>query len=178
MSILVTYHSRTGNTRKVAEAIHRALGGETVLLALDARADVERYDLIFIGFPIHESGPSPEAETFIRSLPKGKRIALFVTQAAPTDAPIASRQVDRCGQAAIDKELLGIYACRGELSEETARRMAASSNKMLRAFGSMRDQTLGHPDIAEIEGAVRFAWALASPKHCRLNTDASTPANV
>jgi hypothetical protein len=42
----------------------------------------------------------------------------------------------------------------------------------------MRDQTLGHPDIAEIEGAVRFAWALASQKHCRLNTDASTLADV
>jgi flavodoxin len=41
--VLVTYFSRTGNTQKIAEAIHGALDGEPDLLPMDKVKDLRAH---------------------------------------------------------------------------------------------------------------------------------------
>lgn len=50
--ILVTYFSLTGNTKKVAEAIYKALDGDKKIEPIDKIESLESYDLVFIGFPV------------------------------------------------------------------------------------------------------------------------------
>ncbi len=77
--ILVTYFSLTGNTKKVAEAIFEALEGEKYLKPIEEVKEVQAYDLIFIGFPVHSHSLPYKVEAFLRQLPEGKKIALFST---------------------------------------------------------------------------------------------------
>ena len=76
MKILIAFFTRTGNTRKVAEAIHAALPGETELAPLESVETLEGYDLVFIGFPVMQFGPPAVVRNFINVKAAGRKIAL------------------------------------------------------------------------------------------------------
>ena len=54
MKVLVTFHSKTGNTEKLAQAIHHAVANtaEKDLLPIADVAGAGHYDLVFVGFPV------------------------------------------------------------------------------------------------------------------------------
>ncbi len=56
MRVLVVYESLWGNTKKVAEAVARALGSTATVTLVDtdsAPDEVEGYDLVIVGGPTH-----------------------------------------------------------------------------------------------------------------------------
>ena len=61
---LIAYFSRTGNTKMVAEAIHRALGGNRKLAAIEDAGPLADYGLIFAGFPVQAHRVPLPAERF------------------------------------------------------------------------------------------------------------------
>jgi flavodoxin len=157
MNILVAYHSETGNTKKVAEAIYQSIPGPKEILAFDQIGEISQYDLIFAGFPIHEFGPSKKAAALFEKTIKSKKVALFITHAMLKEAPLSDVQINNCRNKIKENELLGIYSCRGALSEKVADNMLQSKDEKMRGFGKMRDQTIGHPDDHDIQCAVLFA---------------------
>lgn len=65
MRTLVTYVSRTGNTRKVAEAIRQDQGRPRTQGTRQVDSP-DGYDLTFVGFPIeHRFSPAEPAATFL-----------------------------------------------------------------------------------------------------------------
>jgi menaquinone-dependent protoporphyrinogen oxidase len=81
--VLVTYASRAGSTREVAEAIGKTLseGGLQVdVLSMDKVTDLSAYDSVVAGSAIRGSKWLPEAVEFIqrhRSALGGKKLAMF-----------------------------------------------------------------------------------------------------
>jgi menaquinone-dependent protoporphyrinogen oxidase len=81
--VLVTYASRAGSTKEVAEAIGKTLaeGGLQVdVLSMDKVTDLSAYDAVVAGSAIRGSKWLPEAVDFIqrhRSALAGKRLAMF-----------------------------------------------------------------------------------------------------
>ncbi len=70
MNVQVIYHSKSGNTKKVADAIAAEMG---VSAASYDRADIqEPVDLLFIGDGMYYGGISGEMKKFICSLDKNK----------------------------------------------------------------------------------------------------------
>ena len=51
---LILYYSESGNTKKLAEMIQAAVGGELAAIG-EAKPDLKAYDLIFIGTPNHSA---------------------------------------------------------------------------------------------------------------------------
>ena len=49
---LITYFTRTGNTKLVAEAIFEALPGDKTLQPMAEAGDIAPFQLIFAGFPV------------------------------------------------------------------------------------------------------------------------------
>lgn len=103
MNVAIPVHSRTGNTRSVAELLGKTLEsrGHAVRI-IDVRAvgpsgndDAEKpsdgvtalsgYDGIVFGSPVHAFSLAPDMEAFMKTLPplNGKTVACFVTQAFP-----------------------------------------------------------------------------------------------
>jgi flavodoxin len=163
MKILVTYYSETGNTKKVAEAIISAISSESYLMRVEEISSVENYDFIFLGFPVHQSGMPKVVKEFLKEM-KNKRIAFFITHAMPKDAPLFEKQMSNCKSALAENELIGIFSCKGELSEKTALQMAESENESIRNFGKMRINTLYHPNQEDLNNAKQFAKLLIDSK--------------
>jgi flavodoxin len=93
--ILVTYFSRTGNTKKIAEAIHDSIGQDAVILPLDKVEDMGPYGLVFIGFPVQSHSVPYKAEVFLKKVPAGKKIALFSTRPSSSERSPAGERY-RC----------------------------------------------------------------------------------
>ena len=56
MKVLVSYMSKTGNTKKVAEAIFEEISDEKEIIPIDEVDSIEGFDIAFLGFPIHQMG--------------------------------------------------------------------------------------------------------------------------
>ena len=114
MKVLVAYHSVSGSTRKVAEAIFKEIKAEKEMKELREVKDLKGYDLSFIGFPIHGYGPSNDAKTFLEKKVTGKDIALFITHSSPEDEPLVQNWLAACRIAASGANIveIGRASCR------------------------------------------------------------------
>ena len=157
MKVLVAYFSQTGQTKKVADAIYETITADEELLELDKVESLDGYDLSFIGFPIIAFGPAPQGKDFLQERAAGNKVALFVTHAAPQGEDGLSDWLDKCRDAAAGGDLLGLFDCRGELSEQIAEVLVKSDNPMMQEFGKRRPETVGYPDEECLEEARQFA---------------------
>jgi flavodoxin len=154
---LVTYFSQTGKTKQVAEAIFEVLPEDKEIKAFDELDGLDKYDLVFVGFPIIAFGPAPAGKDFLAGKAKGKQVALFITHAAPEDQEGVGEWLEKCRDAAADTQLIGLFDCMGELSEQIAEYLLKSDDPMMRSFGERRGETLGQPDAARLQKARDFA---------------------
>jgi len=81
MKTCVLYFSRTGNTKRLAEAIAELTKAPAFDIASSEPSLVENYDLIILGTPVEGSRPAKETSAFIERVPetKGKKAILFCT---------------------------------------------------------------------------------------------------
>ena len=163
MKCLITYYSRTGNTRKVAEAIREVIPSECPLINMEEMDRAEGYDLIFAGFSVMQFGPAKEATQFLSRLPAGQKLAIFVTHSMD---PVSSNPelnktleviLEKCRRTAGEASLIGFFHCRVELNKYAAEMLKGSGIPLLQQFATMRGETLGHPDEADLEAARNFA---------------------
>lgn len=69
MKIAVRYYTKTGNTKKLAEAIGKVLGVEALPISSPI---TEPVDLLFLGNSYYAFSIDPEVRNFIRGLDKAK----------------------------------------------------------------------------------------------------------
>jgi flavodoxin len=157
MKVLVTYVSRTGNTRKVAQAIFDQIKGTKDIKQLDQVDTLEGYDLAFVGLPIEAFGPAKPAADFLQKHAAGKKIAMFVTHAAHEDSPEVPAYLNSCKAATAQACLVSVFDCQGELSEQIADFMTKSGDEKLAGWAKERPSTIGQPDAARLDRAGRWA---------------------
>jgi flavodoxin len=103
MNVAIPVHSRTGNTRSVAERLMQTLesrghavriidvraigssGNDDAEMPSDGVTALSGYDGVIFGSPVHAFSLAPDMEAFMKALPplNGKTVACFVTQAFP-----------------------------------------------------------------------------------------------
>lgn len=160
MTILVTYRSVTGNTRKIAEAILGEINGEAEIKPFQEVNSLHGYDFVFVGCPIEFFGVGKATTKWFDEHLKGKRIGLFCTHGAPEFAPGVPQWTDALKAAATDAgaEIVNFFNCQGELSQKVLDMMAADEDPYVRKLASFgREGTLGQPDETRIEKAQEFA---------------------
>ena len=69
MKIAVRYYTKTGNTKRLAEAVAGAVGAEALPLSA---AIEEPVDILFLGNSYYAFSIDPEVRDFLRSLDKSK----------------------------------------------------------------------------------------------------------
>ncbi len=81
MNIGIFYISRTGNTKRFAQAIAEVTKASLYDITATEPSMVEKVDLLFLGTPVEGSSPTKEALAFIENMPKaeGKKAILFCT---------------------------------------------------------------------------------------------------
>ena len=80
MRTIVVYSSRTGNTKKVGEAIAAALPeGTRAVSVQQVPADLADYDCVFLGFWVDRGQADKDAANLLPKL-RNKHVALFATR--------------------------------------------------------------------------------------------------
>jgi flavodoxin/ferredoxin len=105
MKSVVIYYSQTGNTKQIAQAIHKGIAQraehcDLVKLKEIHPEELESYDLIGLGSPVWASEPAPNVLAFIESLPsslKGKHSFFFCTHGT-TPGHVISKAVSELRQ--------------------------------------------------------------------------------
>jgi flavodoxin len=69
MNIAVRYYTKTGNTKRLAEAVAKAAGVEALPISTPV---TERVDILFLGNSYYAFSIDPEVRDFVRSLDPAK----------------------------------------------------------------------------------------------------------
>ena len=158
-NILVVYYSLTGNTKKIAEAIFEALPLPKVIKPLAEVRSLDEYDLVFIGFPVQSHSVPFKAEKFLKSIPKGKKIALFSTHGSVTGSRLSREAIEHAVAVSFQAKLISTFSCRGKVSPQALEVLSRSPEH--EAWVDMAASASTHPNEHDLEEARAFArWAL------------------
>ena len=131
MKVAVRYYTKTGNTKRMAEAVAKALGVEALPLSAPVE---ERADLLFLGNSYYAFSIDPEVRDFIRRLDKDKvgKIVNFGSAAMLNSTwKKVKAEADKAGIPMEERE----FHCKGE-------------------FKGLHK---GKPDADDLEAAAAFA---------------------
>ena len=131
MKVAVRYYTKTGNTKRLAEAVAKALGVEALPLSAPVE---ERVDLLFLGNSYYAFSIDPEVKDFIRRLDKAKvgKIVNFGSAAMLNSTwKKVKAEADKAGIPMEERE----FHCKGE-------------------FKGLHK---GKPDADDLEAAAAFA---------------------
>jgi flavodoxin len=156
MNILVAYYSQTGNTRKVAEAILAGIRhNQKILLSIDQVDDPGKYDLIFCGFPVQHHSIPAKVTQFLKSIPQGKKLALFATHGSLRGGEKAITAFYAALSLTSGQTIMGTFGCRGQVKFELLDEWMEKPHE--RTWAMEAQSANGHPDAADLEDARSFA---------------------
>jgi flavodoxin len=110
MTYAVRYYTKTGNTKKLAQAIAETLGVEALPISVPV---TEAVDLLFLGNSYYAFTIDPEVRDFVRSLDKSKvgRLVNFGSAAMLNSTyKKVKTEADKVGVPMDERE----FHCRGE----------------------------------------------------------------
>ncbi|MBQ6268110.1 MAG: flavodoxin [Clostridia bacterium] len=110
MKTAVRYYTKTGNTKRLAEAVAKALGTEALPLSVPVDEPV---DVLFLGNSYYAFSIDPEVRAFIRQLDKNKvgKLVNFGSAAMLNSTyKKVKAEADKVGIAMEDRE----FHCKGE----------------------------------------------------------------
>jgi flavodoxin len=152
---LVTYFSRTGNTKKVAEAIFAGLDGDKDLKPMEEAHPLDGYSLVFIGFPVQSHSVPYKVEEFLKTIPAGKKIALFCTHGALPGHRLSREAIEYAVVLAAKAKVLGTFAVRGRLSMQALDALGQSPEHQ--EWTDMAASANTHPNETDLAEAKVFA---------------------
>jgi flavodoxin len=162
MKTLVTYASSTGNTRKIAEAIHSTIDGPKDIMSIKEVDDAKEYDVVFVGFPIVAATMPRNVRKFIAKHLKGRKVALFFTHGIPSEMDEFMPVVANCKDAAKGADILGTFECQGKAAPWLPKIMRLHPQAYVRRWAKMNDDAhgAGRPNLSDLEKARNFARAV------------------
>ncbi len=153
IKVLVVYSSKTGNTKKLAEALFSAVQFEKTISPLSDNPDPTEYDFVAVGFWLQDGEPDLATQEF---LPKigSKEVLLFTTHTAANNSDHAKDALKKAKELAAPARICAVYSCPGEASEE----ILAQAGKEDPQPSWLADAAAakGHPDEDDIRQFVHL----------------------
>lgn len=110
MKIAVRYYTKTGNTKRLAEAVAKAAGVEALPISTPV---TEKVDILFLGNSYYAFSIDPEVRTFIRGLKKetvGKIVNFGSAAMLNSTWKKVKAEADKIGIPVDERE----FHCKGE----------------------------------------------------------------
>ena len=156
MKTLVTYYSQSGNTKKLAQAIYEGLSAtESEIEQISETKNFEKYDVIFVGFPVHSSSVPSKVEQCLKRIPKGKMLAIYGTHGSLRGGPLAISAFYYATTLAPKAQIIGTFGCRGEVKASLIETLLQKPEYKFWALEAQSAE--GHPDEADLEDGKQFA---------------------
>lgn len=160
MRVLITYSSKTGNTQRLAEAIHLALPNAD-LCPINSAPNLTGYDLIYTGFWVEAGTANEEMRSFMEKL-QNQKIAMFATLGAYPDSLHAKESMDAAGLLMPSCNIIGRHICQGAIDHSMIKWMEQLPPNHESAPTESRRKlwkdAASHPNEADLKNAAD--WAL------------------
>ena len=137
---IVIYDSCSGNTRQVAQVMAEKLQAPAVHVDGINEYELDGFDLVVVGSPVHGGRPTAKIKAFLSELPPPPMSAVFVTFGAPLFGPLTANACLKKMEKGLHGTSLGSFKCHG-------------FHKIIRTYA-------GHPDDKDMSDAALFAEAL------------------
>lgn len=148
MKTLIVYSSKTGNTKKLAEAASDLIGGQKTLCPITEAPDSDGFDLVVLGFWLQAGKPDPKASEYLAKV-GGTALFLVATHGAAADSAHALNAMAHARTLAPSARIAGTFSCQGEVSPvflEKARKKDPQPPWLGDA-----PTAVGHPDDTDID---------------------------
>lgn len=180
MRILVAYYSETGNTKKVAEAIHGAalINEDAELRRIQdvSPEDLGKFNLLILGSPCHDADLARPFKQFLDSLPHNPpfKFAGFFTHATFTPEQRERRKelfaewAGKCGptfvQTCQEKGItfLGYFHCMGAASAPIEAFIHRTIITDEAEWEEYLPELRSHPNSTDLENAKTFTTDIIS----------------
>ncbi len=115
MKTLIAYSSKTGNTKKVGEAISKVILNSDIM-DLNKVKDVNNYDLIIVGTWIDKGSADSNALNFIKKI-EDKKVAYFFTLGAYPGSKHATDCIENINNLFYENNnsIIGNFHCQGAI---------------------------------------------------------------
>ena len=161
MKSLVLYSSKSGNTKKLAEALYNHLSGEKELFALADAPDPTGYTFIALGFWLKGGQPDPDSQVYLARMEEGQDLYLFATHGAAADSPHAQNAMNKAKALAAKAHIVATFSCPGQVAEKVLEKAAKKDPQP--PWLADAPAAAGHPDEKDLENVVRMLVELDLP---------------
>ena len=164
MKVLVTYYTESGNTEKLARAIHDGIErADKEIVPIQEGLSVEDCDVVFCGFPVQSSSVPPKVEPFLKRIPEGKKLAIFATHGSLRGGQLAVTAFHYAMSLAPKAKVIGTFGCRGKVKSKLIE--ALMKNPEHRGWAIEAQSAGGHPGEADLEDGKEFArWMMTKAR--------------
>ena len=162
MKTLVVYSSRTGNTKKVAQAMAEVMPGCELLPVEEAPSSVDQYDVVAVGYWVDRGMPDAATRAWLEGV-RNARLAFFGTLGAWPDSDHARECMARGEALALEPArgnvVLGSWLCQGKIDPkilEVMAKMAGNVHPMTPERRARIEEAAKHPDENDCRRAQEF----------------------
>jgi len=175
MKILITYFSQTGNTEKIAKAIHETSSEnhDSTLRSIKKVKieDLNDFDLVFIGSACHDSDLAKPILKFLKKIPDSPKYAIagfythstFLPEGDEKILKLSERWSGKCS-ATFEKvkkekniDFKGYFRCQGIPSPPIEQFIHKTIIKDDEEWATFLEEVKKHPNENDIENAKKFA---------------------
>ncbi len=114
MKTMVVYSSKTGNTKKVAEAVYKVMPERCEIYSVKTAPDPESYDFIAFGYWVDKGGPDSKSLEYMKKIAE-KKVAIFATLGAYPDSIHALECINAGKNILEGNTVLGDFICQGRI---------------------------------------------------------------
>lgn len=157
MKSLIVYSSKTGNTKRVAEAVLSVLPEGTEIYPVENAPDPDAYDFVAVGYWVDKGTANAEMAAYLPKV-RGKKVGVFFTLGAFPDSPHAQDSfkngVSLLGEGC---EVIAKFWCQGAIDPKLTEWMSRLPANHPHAPNPERirrwQEASKHPDAADLEAA-------------------------
>ena len=166
MKTLVVYSSRTGNTKKVADAIYEIMPEGSKIAPVTDDPIFMDYDFIALGFWVDKGLPDRKAQEYMRKI-KGKKVGLFMTLGADPDSEHADICIEHASEMVrSNNNLIGHFICQGKVNPKLIKFFEKlppdHSHALTPERIALHERASTHPDQEDLRNAqAKFKEILA-----------------
>ena len=163
MKSIVIYTSKSGNTKKIAEAVASELSCKAINFADAGELNLSEFDFIALGYYIDQGSPEKEFKKFITQNVKNKKMGFFITLGADVPSAHATQAIDQGKELFLQNgnEILCTFICQSAIAPEVIEQLKKLGKAMPDdprfALTPERlerwERAKTHPDEADVEAA-------------------------
>ena len=158
MNTLVTYFTRSGNTKKVAKAIFEELDEPKQLAKIDQSLQLDKYDIVYLGFPIEDYWCPKDIHEFLKQNTENAKIVFFVTHGVPEANPLLQEWISRTEQLLHPTaKVLDQFTCQSEVAQYVVDSLKNSGKALQMQWADHCHLLKGLPDENKLQKAREFA---------------------